>query len=164
MNITAILIGLALFGIAVPFIVKPFRQQPARKTKHQITNGNGDGRIAVLSALRDLDFDYKVGKVSEEDYVPTREQLLVEAARYMEQQDEKEYKLEDLIRKRRASIDVSCSECGTPMESDQRFCSKCGSQANKVDCPACGEKVRASDLFCSTCGSQIQVQMEAVQP
>lgn len=162
MNVTAILIGLALFGIAIPFIVRPFKQQSTRETKQQKTNDNGPGRIAVLSALGDLDFDHKVGKVSDEDYAPARDQLLTEAARYVEQQDEKESKLEELIQKRRASKDAACAECGAPMQSDQRFCSKCGSQANKVDCPSCGEKVRADDLFCSSCGNQVQVKMEAV--
>lgn len=164
MNITAILIGLALFGIAILFIVRPFQQKQVKKTKPQGIASNGGGRIAVLSALRDLDFDYKIGKVSDEDYVHAREQLLAEAARYIQQQDEKDSVLEELVQKHRASKAENCTECGAPMEAGQRFCSKCGSQVNKVGCPSCGEKVRAGDLFCSSCGNQLQVKVEAVHP
>lgn len=164
MNIAAILIGLALFGIAILCIVRPFQQEQVKKTKHLKDTNKGEERIAVLSALRDLDFDHKVGKVSDEDYVPAREQLLAEAARYIQQQDEKDSVLEELVQKRRASKTENCTECGAPLEAGQRFCSKCGSQANKVDCPSCGKKVRAGDLFCSSCGNQLQVKMEAVHP
>jgi len=162
MNSTAILIGLTIFGIAVPFIVKPFRQKHTKRTTQQKVNDQGEGRVAVLSALRDLDFDYKIGKVGEDDYVPARAQLLAQAAHYMEQLDEKESTLEEMIQKRRVSKDVNCSECGALLETNQFFCSKCGFQVNKVDCPSCGEKVRMGDMFCSSCGTQIQIKLEAV--
>lgn len=161
MNITAIAIGLALFGAAILFVVRPFQQKQTKKITQKKAAHNGERRIAVLSALRDLDFDHKTGKVSEEDYVPAREQLLAEAARYMEQQDEKDSMLEELIQKRRKSRGGNCTECGAPMESRQRFCSKCGAQVNHIDCPSCGKKVPAGDLFCSSCGTQLMVKMEA---
>jgi len=162
MNITAILIGLALFGIALVFITRPFQQKQIKTTEHRKATNRGKERVAVLSALRDLDFDYKVGKVSDEDYVPAREQLLAEAARYTEGRDEKEDQLEAMIQKRRKSKGENCAECGAPMGSGQRSCSKCGAQSDHVDCPSCGKKVRAGDLFCSSCGTQLIVEMEAV--
>lgn len=162
MNITAILIGLILFGAALLVVVRPFQQKQTTKSKHHTTTNRGAERTAVLSALRDLDFDYKIGKVSDEDYVATREQLLVEAAHYIEQRDEKEDQLEAMIQKRRTSKGENCAECGAHMDVGQRFCSKCGAQADHVDCPSCGKEVRAGDLFCSSCGTQLTVELEAV--
>lgn len=165
MNTAAILIGLGLFAVAIVLVVRPFQQkQAATTTTHKKVTNKGEERIAVLSALRDLDFDYKVGKVSDEDYAPAREQLLAEAAHYIEERDEKEDQLEAMIQKRRTSKGEKCTECGAPMGAGQRFCSKCGSQVYHVGCPSCGEKIRAGDLFCSSCGDQLQVNLEAVHP
>jgi len=164
MNITAILIGLTLFGAALVLIVRPFQQKQTTKSNHRKTTNKGAERTAVLSALRDLDFDYKIGKVSDEDYLPAHDQLLAEAARYIEQRDEKEDQLEAMIQKRRTSKGENCAECGAHMDVGQRFCSKCGAQADHVDCPSCGKEVRAGDLFCSSCGAQLMVEMEAAHP
>jgi len=162
MNITAILIGLVLLGAALVLVARPFQQKQTMKSNHRTTTNKGAERTAVLSALRDLDFDYKTGKVSDEDYLPAHDQLLAEAARYIEGRDEKEDQLEAMIQKRRISKGENCAECGAHMDAGQRFCSKCGAQADHVDCPTCGKKVRVGDLFCSSCGTQVTVQMEVV--
>ena len=163
MNTIAILIGLGMLGISVPFVISPFRQKHAKNVKKPKTQAQyEEGRVATLSALRDLDFDHKIGKVIDEDYVPARAQLLAEAAQYIQQQEEERDKLEALIQARRAPRDSTCEKCDATMEAGQRFCAKCGAPVNNAVCPTCGKKVRAGDLFCSSCGSRVEVQMEAV--
>ena len=46
-----------------------------------------DKREQILVALRDLDFDHKIGKVTDEDYVALRAVLLAEAAAVIEADD-----------------------------------------------------------------------------
>ena len=163
MNSIAILIGLGMLGVSVPFVIRPFRQKHTKDTNKMKTPAQyEEGRVATLSALRDLDFDHKIGKVIDEDYVPARAQLLAEAAQYIQQQEEERDKLEALIQARRALRDSTCEKCDASMEAGQRFCAKCGAPVNNAVCPTCGKKVRAGDLFCSSCGSRVEVQMEAV--
>ncbi len=162
MNIAAILIGLGMLGISVPFLIQPFRQKHTKNAKNTKTPAQREeDRIAALSALRDLDFDHQIGKVIDEDYVPVRAQLLAEAAEHFQQQEEEEDKLEALIQARRASKGANCEQCGTSMEPGQRFCAKCGVPVNRAACPSCGKKVRAGDFFCRSCGTPLEVQMEA---
>ena len=102
METSSILIGLLLFTGSIAYVVLPFRQN-RRKT---VTPSKGQTqqvgkRDVVLAALRDLDFDFKTGKVSEEDYQPVRNKLMVEAAQYLEQEDKEAERLEALIQSRR---------------------------------------------------------------
>jgi DNA-directed RNA polymerase subunit RPC12/RpoP len=163
MNFTAILIGMGMLGISILVIIRPFQQKQTKGVKKSMTLvQNEEDRVAALSALRDLDFDHKIGKVIDEDYVPARAQLLAKAAQYIKQQEEEKDKLEALIQARRASRDSKCEKCGTTLEMGQGFCSKCGAPVNSAACPSCGKKVRTGDLFCSSCGSRVEIQMEAI--
>ena len=171
MNSIAILIGLGMLGISIPFVIRPFRQKYTKNVNKMNTHAQvEESRVAALSALRDLDFDHMIGKVIEEDYMPVRAQLLAEAAQYIQQQEQEDDRLEALIQNRRVSRDSNCEQCGASMETGQRFCVKCGAPVNSAACPSCGKKIRAGDLFCPSCGSRFEacteqgqsVQMEAV--
>ncbi|MBI3740068.1 MAG: zinc ribbon domain-containing protein [Chloroflexi bacterium] len=162
MEISAILIGMGMLGISIPFVISPFRQKHLKNNKKSDTRAqNEERRVAVLSALRDLDFDYKIGKVSDEDYVPVRAGLVAEAAQTIQQQDEEDKRLETLIQARRASRGLKCEQCGSSVEAGNHFCPKCGTPVNSGVCPSCGKNVRADDLFCPSCGGRLEVQMEA---
>lgn len=165
MEITSILIGLILFGASVGFISLPFRQKQWRGVKIPQADVPYKGnRESVFSALRDLDFDFKTGKVSEEDYTPLRSRLVAEAAQYIEAEKKEDDQLEALIQTRRTvqQASIVCEHCGAPMEADQRFCAKCGSPVNNELCPSCGKKIRAGDQFCPSCGNRLKVRVEAV--
>src|SRR5512143_3089186 len=102
MTISSILIGLLLLGASLVFVSLPFQKKPRKgmkvvKAQVQTT----ERHEAVLSALRELDFD--TGKVSEEDYTPLRAKLLIEAAQYIDQEKNEDDKLEALIQSRRAT-------------------------------------------------------------
>ncbi len=139
MEISSIIIGLILLGGSVAYISLPFRQRRRKDTNSSKAPIQHSGqREVVLNALRDLDFDFKTGKVSEEDYKPLRAQLMVEAAQYMETEKKGDDQLEQMIRARRA-----------------------GKQEG-ARCQHCEALIRAGDLFCSSCGKRIEIQIEAV--
>ena len=165
METSSILIGLLLFTGSIAYVVLPFRQnqQKTVTTSKGLTQQVGK-REVVLAALRDLDFDFKTGKVSEEDYQPVRNQLMAEAAQYLEQEQKEAERLEALIQSRRKAQqeDTKCRHCDAAVRVGQRFCSKCGSAVNNELCPSCGKNIKADDIFCPSCGNALQIRIQAV--
>jgi predicted nucleic acid-binding Zn ribbon protein len=164
MEISSILVGLILFSVALFFVSAPFRQKRQKTENPSKVHTQQEGqREVVLVGLRDLDFDFKTGKVSEEDYKPLRAQLMVEAAQYIAAETKGDDQLEEMIRAQRTGKQkgLRCQECQAPIQASQGFCPKCGSTVNHELCPSCGKKIQAGDLFCSSCGNKLQIPMEA---
>ncbi len=139
MQISALFMGLILFCAALAYVSLPFWKKRKDTSKNLATAQSEGGHEAVLAALRDLDFDFKTGKVSEEDYQPVRGQLLAQAAQYIEVEKKGDEQLEALIQSRR--------------KNKQRLI---------MSCPSCGNKIHTGDLFCSSCGTKLEVRQEAV--
>ena len=126
---------------------------------------------SAILALRDLDFDFQAGKVSEEDYGSLRTSLLAKAAATMQTLDESaDARLENLIQARRTQLITgtapaqlnanavggsSCANCHAPLAEDANFCMKCGTPVQRTFCPHCGKSIMADDRFCPTCGKAI---------
>jgi rubrerythrin len=165
MEFLSIFIGLALFVASFAYISLPFRRKQLRKANDSVASPRQKvQRDAVLSALRELDFDFKTGKISEEDYIPLRTRLMAEAAVHIEAEEQEKEKLEALIRARRTTQQqsITCDHCEAPVKAGQHFCSKCGSAIHNEQCPSCGKKIQAGDLFCSSCGNKIQVSTQVL--
>jgi len=92
MQISALIIGFFLLVAALIFVSRPFWEKRKKGMKDS-TTAQVSRRESVLAALRDLDFDFKTGKVSEEDYQPLRAQLLAEAAQYIESEKNQDQQL-----------------------------------------------------------------------
>ncbi len=62
---------------------------------------------------------------------------------------------------------MNCQKCGTELNQEQRFCSKCGEHQHpehKKDyclCQKCGKKILLSDKYCGFCGLK-QDNMEVI--
>ena len=137
MQISSLLVGLALLAAALVYVGRPFFEKPRKGAKIVVKARQDQARESVLYALRDLDFDYRTGKISEEDYQPLRAQLLVEAAQFMQKENKEQEQLEALIQSRRKS------------------------QSRQLSCPSCGNKIVLGDTFCSFCGTRLEVRIGA---
>ena len=96
----------------------------------------------TLGNIQDLDFEYKCGKLSEEDYRKVRSEMSSEAAGVLRQIEEIESTkdLDALIRR-----EVALRRSQKSPEGDQIACSGCGYQnppANKF-CAECGVKLKS---------------------
>lgn len=131
--------------VSVGFALWPIltRQNVQLATSHTDTPL---GRLALrkeilLTNLADLDFEFAMGKLAQEDYESLRESLKRQAALVLEQMD--------VLRQGtgQASIqaDGGRASAEAPTGSRVSFCTDCGSRlpGGAKFCPACGEKVKA---------------------
>src|SRR5438552_17105986 len=93
----------------------------------------------VLANIQDLDFEYKCGKLSDEDYHKIRSEMSVEAASVFQEIEniEADADLDALIRreinarkaKSKAAVPaISCPSCGSSNPATNKFCAECGAK------------------------------------
>src|SRR2546421_9853281 len=91
----------------------------------------------ILGNIQDLDFEYKCGKLSEEDYQKIRGEMNAEAALVFQEVEtlESSADLDALIRrevsarKSKATIVTeNCSSCGCKNPVTNKFCAECGAK------------------------------------
>ena len=90
----------------------------------------------VLGNIQDLDFEFKCGKLSDEDYRQVRAQMAAEAAAVLQRIDDIETSqdLDALIRrevtirlqKKAPASEISCPACHLSNPATNRFCAECG--------------------------------------
>jgi predicted nucleic acid-binding Zn ribbon protein len=127
-------------------------------------------RDATYSAIKDLENDHTMGKLSDSDYRSLRAKYETKAVAILQELDSltgakakgrtssREEMIEQEVgRLRRAAATGSthCPKCGTPHAPDDVFCAKCGASLRGVRCPSCGKRAALGDKFCSKCGQQI---------
>lgn len=135
-----LLVVVAVFAVLHPVITG--REAPVRGTGEEVSEAEFRKR-AVLLQLRDLEHEFAMGKLAEEDYKAVKSQLAREALaaiRAVKGEEEgavpgspstraaAEAELEEEIARARARLKgaVFCSECGQPNPPGSRFCAECG--------------------------------------
>src|SRR4030067_3559058 len=102
MDLGAIFIGFAILVIAVPYVINPLMNERKKQPLRSISRKKDDegSHKGALAAIRDLDFDFQLGKVTQEDYGTLRAQLVVEAGEYLQTKKQEDEKIEERIRAR----------------------------------------------------------------
>ncbi len=178
----AIVMGVGVAVGLVAYLTQPWwgRQGEDKLVLAGAATGSGptpvEQREAILTALRDLDFDYEVAKITEEDYSLLRPSLLAEAAAVMSQtpirETTAEPNLDDWIEAQILAVrrnlhspatssvqpDLACAACGRPACSSDVYCTGCGTRLQQ-DCPECGSPVRTTDRFCAGCGVELTLAL-----
>lgn len=129
-------------------------------------------RDATYAAIKDLENDHAMGKLSDSDYRSLRVKYEIKAAAILQELDNlngskangrsgaasDEMIEREVVRLRRASTNVSlaCPKCGTPHAADDVFCAKCGTSLKGTRCPSCGRRASLGDKFCGKCGATIK--------
>jgi rRNA maturation endonuclease Nob1 len=176
--ITAILLSIAaLLIVAYPILAKSGEVQPSLSVAHEQLDELLVRRDAAFQALRDLSFDHRVGKVTDEDFAVFEANLKDVAAEALAEVDRwetgtdanLEAVLEQAIASRRTAPvgGRECPNCRRAAAADDKFCASCGASLPPPPgpttpapvaggtCPACGRAVEPNDRFCASCGSPL---------
>lgn len=100
----------------------------------------------IYSAIKEMELDHKMGKLSGEDHLKLREKYMAKAIDDLKKMDELEGKgglprdIEEEIEKEVLTL---------------RMDDKKGRQEKTAFCPQCGQKRSPEDRFCSMCGKKL---------
>ncbi len=127
-------------------------------------------RDSAYDAIRDLDFDFQMGKLSQSDYEALRDKYKARAAQALQQidaavgADGADTRIEEQVarlREKRSGAKAPSTN-GNHREDDveqevARLREKrSGAKATATNgCPNCGAPYRAGDQFCSKCGAKL---------
>lgn len=160
MDIAAIILTFTVLTLVGLYLYSPYvRGYGYRVTQeeHELSALMAE-QDRVLSSLRELDFDFKLGKIPEEDYPIQRTSLLQRGADLLRRIDalQETYNLQQKNNKR--------SKKSQPKDklTDEALESMIGARRKSYKgnfdgfCPKCGKPVMASDRFCPSCGKALK--------
>ena len=164
-----LVIALALavvFFVAQPFLERRGRRMPAETQDASVLLAERD---RIVNALQELDFDYKLSKIPEEDYPVQRAELLAKGTQILKQLDallpasgDKKTdaaadRIEAAIAARRADLSASPAVARDDDDVEALIASRRKNRKEKSGgfCPRCGKPILVSDRFCPHCGKSI---------
>ena len=168
MQLTAIFFTLAVLILVAIYLYAPFMERRARRVtdeEHELSALMAE-RDRVINSLQELDFDFKLGKIPEEDYPVQRSNLLQKGADILRQIDSlapqptsvqaADVRIEKAIAARRADASVVRPELDDEdVESMIAARRKARREKSSGFCPKCGKPVMVSDRFCPSCGKSL---------
>lgn len=168
MELAAIFFSLAVLLLVGIYLYAPFMEKRARRVteeEHELSALMAE-RDRVINSLQELDFDFKLGKIPEEDYPVQRSTLLQKGADILRKIDtlapqatsaqDTEMRLERAIAARRADASLAKVEVSDD-DLESMISSRRRSRTNKSAgfCPKCGKPVMVTDRFCPSCGKSL---------
>lgn len=168
MQLTAVFFTLAILILVAIYLYAPFMERRARRVteeEHELSALMAE-RDRVINSLQELDFDFKLGKIPEEDYPTQRSSLLQKGADILRRIDslapqpasaqDADARIEKAIAARRADAPVAKPELSDDdVESMIAARRKARKEKSSGFCPKCGKPVMISDRFCPSCGKSL---------
>jgi hypothetical protein len=175
MELTAIFLSLAVLIFVGMYLYSPFMERRARRVteeEHELSALMAE-RDRVINSLQELDFDFKLGKIPDEDYPIQRAHLLQKGAGILRgidaltlpspsaggagrEGEDTESRLEKAIAARRADGSTAIPEL-TDDDLESMISTRRRGRKDKSAgfCPKCGKPVMVTDSFCPSCGKSL---------
>jgi rubrerythrin len=165
MQIVSIFFTLGILIFVGIFLYAPFLERRARRVteeEHETSTLLAE-RERIFNSLQELESDYQLGKVPDEDYPTQRANLLQKGADVLRKLDEltpqaelddKDVKIERALTSRRKK---TSGKKLTDDDIESMISSRRKGRKSKSAgfCPKCGKPVMADDKFCPACGKAI---------
>ena len=91
-------------------------------------------KAAIYENLRDLQFEYRLGKLSDDDYNRTKTELQAELATLLAEIDTlKGARAPEAVAARNGNPGHVCPHCKAKFERDLKFCGECGKPMAAVE-------------------------------
>ena len=156
MDLAAVLFLIALLLAVSLYLVAPvMNNRPRRRTEEtQEVSSLLAERERLLNALQELDFDFQLGKIPEEDYPDQRADLLKRGAEVLKKLDALAASRPQLVTQRAgASAEAGLSD--DDIESLLAARRKARKTKSAGFCPRCGKSILITDHFCPHCGKAL---------
>ncbi len=126
-------LGFLLAAVTTFFIAWPFFQKEQVELDFNSTNKIDEllaRKAEVYSAVKDIEFDWEMGKLSQDDFHELRDSYKTEAAQLIQRieqiQSGGKHK-----KKKSSKAEKFCHECGDKIAADDKFCMNCGAKQNQ---------------------------------
>ncbi|GIW47081.1 MAG: hypothetical protein KatS3mg078_0958 [Deltaproteobacteria bacterium] len=106
----------------------------------------------LYSALKEIELDYELGKLSKEDYDTLLNEYKIRAARVLKEIEETAQGWEK--DKERNRVNEGGGQGGVD-EIEEEILRVRRSRFSDLKCPDCGKQVRTGDVFCPFCGNRL---------
>ena len=154
MDLAAILFLVALLLLVSLFLLTPLmnrRPRHATEETQEVSSLLAE-RERLLNALQELDFDFQLGKIPEEDYPEQRADLVRRGAEILQKLD--------LLGASRPRVQRATGEDGGLSDDEIESMLAARRKARKTRsagfCPRCGKPILITDQFCPNCGKALQ--------
>ena len=137
----------AVAAIAIGFLIAPLRRAGTETSlPPSAASRAADQRGSVLAAIRGLEEDFEIGKLTEADYREMRLTLRAEAV--------------ELLRVERAALEEAAGAeraalAGAAGTERAALAEAAGADGTPISCPSCEAEIGADARFCSQCGAPI---------
>ena len=161
MTLIAVLaLMMASFGtVAWPFL-GPRMRRDERAKGLQPWDDLMSQRDTAYQALKELEFEYNLGNLSDADYNDLRDRYRSQAATILQKLDTEI----DISRPEDLPTSIApqtplggCASCGETIESGDTYCWRCGQRLDRR-CQDCGEPLLEADRFCAGCGRSLEAE------
>jgi len=118
-----------LTGLYVAYPLLQKRQQKVSFASNHRAEEFEARKAEIYAAIKDIDFDFQMGKLSQEDYEQLRSQYKAEAVGLLKHIDQMQGPHKDSSQpqkgKSRSTVKF-CHQCGQPLQQSDEFCTACG--------------------------------------